>query len=512
MFLLPLLEARPAQGKKESLGRVPEPETEGIFVYGFGEGGPYEELEGWLQKDKKHQLIFLEEDLDVLLGWLQKKASQKILKNSQVHFFLLPKREMGETLFFEIASKWPLAFIEIHSLASKRRDRFHRLREGIFRWATALQGALYEQRVSHVLFSHFRENSKKLASSFYANRWQKEFSQVPAIICGAGPSLDAQLGALQQAKKKALLIGVGSGIKALEAKGIQPHLCLALDPNPEEFERLGSLPWTGVPLLYTTRLFPAVLEGYRGPVGYVKIKGMPFESWLNQELGLFEAEIGKNLSLEAGSVTPLAIALAHFFGCSPICLAGIDLAYAKGARYASGIEVPSGSGRSPQPGDRSLWRKNGEGEKVETAIRWVMESRAIGKWARNHRKTPVFNTSRQGLSIPGVRFASLEEILLENKEIDLEEKISFLVKQYPMPLKTGEIVKQKQQELQEALQRLEARLKILTRREKGSLPLAHWEWEQDPFSELFFPDLEKAFLSEGKIDWEEVYLLIEKYQ
>ncbi len=82
----------------------------------------------------------------------------------------------------------------------------------------------------------------------------------PAVICGAGPSLKASAPALKELERRALIFAGGSTLSALKSLGVIPHFGIALDPNPEEHDRLLPASPLEMPFLYTNRLLPSVFS------------------------------------------------------------------------------------------------------------------------------------------------------------------------------------------------------------------------------------------------------------
>ena len=72
-----------------------------------------------------------------------------------------------------------------------------------------------------------------------ADHLEGAFRGVPAIICGAGPSLSESIDALKELKDRALIIGGGSALAPLSRHHIPIHFSAALDPDPptERFYR-----------------------------------------------------------------------------------------------------------------------------------------------------------------------------------------------------------------------------------------------------------------------------------
>lgn len=342
----------------------------------------------WLSERKYRALIFIEEDLETFLEF------NHLLDNPQIHLYHSPE---------EIPNDFPCDRIAIFegkpfdALALQRRIAF--------------LSALYSDVLySHKIVENVIANYSRLHQCFDANALQ--FKNTPAIICGAGPSLEKSFSALREAGDKALIFAGGSAIPILARNNIRPHFAMALDPNHEELDRLKQNTATDVPFLFAPRVHHEVLPLMTGPLGYLKTDtGGLFESWLEEKLGLTGIPTGPDMGPEAFSVTTLAISYAYALGCNPIILTGVDLAYTSGKRYASGVEAEKGNSEDPRALEKVQLRTDIYGEPVETLLKWVMESDCISTFAKNHPETNFLNASQGGLGFEGIENVTLEQAL-----------------------------------------------------------------------------------------------------
>ena len=75
---------------------------------------------------------------------------------------------------------------------------------------------------------------------------------------------------------------------------------MALDPNPEEFDRLRASSAFEVPLLFASRLRPDVFLTCNGPIGYLKSDtGGLFETWMEERLSIEGTAIRPDLGRKA---------------------------------------------------------------------------------------------------------------------------------------------------------------------------------------------------------------------
>ena len=349
-----------------------------LFVYGVGLGYSYRAAKSWLHEKKERMLIYLEDDLGPLDALLQTEIASQLFLDPQVHLHFIKTSQEWDVSLKALLETYPshrieVAFLESYQKKSPRLCKHIRLK--LMRQCAVVNALMTEALYSHRLVENVLANIKRWPHSFFANRLKNKFKGIPAVICGAGPSLGPAIPLLQQLEDRALIIAGGSTITALSNQGIIPHLGLALDPNPDEYSRLRVTSAFEMPLLYGTRLQPDVFNTSNGPWGYLhSYTGGPCEAYFERELGIQGEPVGPDLGPEAFSVTTLAIALAVEMGCSPILLNGIDLAYTGMQRYAAGV-MPSSQvflqelQQETRASERILKRKGIHGTMVYTLVK-----------------------------------------------------------------------------------------------------------------------------------------------
>ncbi len=405
-----------------------------LYVFGVGLGYSYEAVKQWLKGKKERMLIFLEDELAVIDAFVQTEQAHPLLQDSQVHLqFIQDPKGWHETLK-RLVETYPSHRIEVACLESysKKRPQFcKKIRLKLMRHCAVVNALMTEALYSHHLVVNVLANIKRWPHSFFANSLKNKFKGIPAIICGAGPSLGATLPLLRQMEDRALIIAGGSTISALSNQGIVPHLGLALDPNPDEYSRLRVTSAFEMPLIYGTRVQPDVFNTSNGPWGYIhSFTGGPCEAYFERECNITGDPIGLDLGPEAFSVTTIAIALAVEMGCSPILLNGIDLAYTGMQRYAPGV-MPSSQvffqelQKDTRAAEKVLKRKGIQGTMVTTLVKWVMESSSIGSYAKAHKEAEFINVSSGGLGFKGISNRPFSEVIDQhcNRSYDLRARI-----------------------------------------------------------------------------------------
>lgn len=380
-------------------------------VYQLGLAEPPQEVQEWLRANPDHRLIVLEDRLPVLSTFLRAPRAISFFEDRQIHLYWLHL----EGSLDECVARFPALSIEVIS-TTKKAALLKKVRLLLMRKSAVVDAQIKEVLYSHRLVENVIPNIQRWPYSFLANRLSHQFKQIPAIICGAGPSLNQHIPYLKELEDRALILAGGSAITALSNQGVVPHLGLALDPNPEEYDRLRLTSAFEMPLLYGTRVRKEIFCTSNGPWGYIQsCTGGSCERYFEEWGQLPLDPIGPDLGEEAFSVTTLAIALAVSMGCNPIILSGVDLAYTGMQRYASGV-MPSSAVQATQlktdkrAPDRLLRRKNIHGQMVYTQVRWVMEASAIARYAQARPHIAWFNASPHSLPFPGIPSRSLEEI------------------------------------------------------------------------------------------------------
>jgi len=476
----------PAAGKgelkREAIPPVSLESVEVLYFYGIGVGEGYEEAVSWLRGSPKRKLVLLEDDLDKIASFLHHKNAAKVLRDPQVVL-----ARLGE--FDELAERFPVNRIEVFALPSKGSVK--KLKETLL-LKTAFAHALHLDRVhGYQHFQNFVCNLRRLPRSFYANKLQGKFRGIPAIVCGAGPSLKEATPWLRTMENRALLIAGGSTLAALSSQGILPHFGMAVDPNLEEYRRLKNSFAFEVPLLYSTRVFPAIFQAANGPFGYMRTGvGGVSELWMEEELGLLDPLIGTHLSNDAISVTSTCLAFAQFLGCSPILLSGVDLAYTGKKRYAPGVAEES-LDLDEETGsvDRIVRKRDRQGKIVYTAVRWLIESNGFSHFATMHPETEFINTTPGGIGFKKIPYRPLEDAAASFEAFDfsLRGKVHEEISRCPMPAHTAETIQTRLGELKESLGRTLSHLEICAGVKQGSVPLAQIELvEEMAYSYLFY--------------------------
>jgi hypothetical protein len=212
---------------------------------------------------------------------------------------------------------------------------------------------------------------------------------------------------------------------------------------------------------------------------------------------------GEVLEVQGNTVTLMALGFAQMLGCNPIILAGVDLAYTEGLRYAPGVEA---NNHHPMHSidDHLVKTKNRQGTEVISAVRWMSERDDIGDFAKRHPEISCFNTTKSGLPIPGWKYRSSFRFQHERElRLEIHQKIEAA----RMGVDTDKKISAFCLELKESLDRMVEFLRIIQGTIRGkSKVLAEIDLKEEICYDLFFRDLDDAHLLEKVERYRDVFL------
>lgn len=438
---------------------LPLHDTLVLYVYGIGLGYYYEAAQQWLKDNSSRQLVFLEEDQGVLYRLLETEKGSEILKNPQVQIVYFESSLEDKALFNELSWRYlndpftvsclnlyqeanPQGFLQLHHLLSYNLIQKKAFVEEYLQYGVAF-------------FRNFYPNLLELPKSYFGNGLFGEFKQVPAIICGAGPSLNKNIDQLKELKDNALLFAGSSALNALIPKGILPHFGVAIDPNKAQLPRVDVAKPYQIPFFYRQRLFHEALQAISGPRLYLTgTGGYDIAQWFEQELKLE----GDNLD-EGHNVVNFCIEIAHALGCDPIILVGVDLAFTNEQPYADGVtthlkltedDFKTDNDFESQP----LLKEDINGSPIHTLWKWITESEWITEFAQAHPEISLINATEGGLGFKSVVNKTLKDVshlYLRGKESSLDQRIQTAISKHALhsvePARLIELVKTLQSSL-----------------------------------------------------------------
>lgn len=222
------------------------------------------------------------------------------------------------------------------------------------------------------------------------------------VVLGAGPSLATFAPELRKLRDHAFFVTALQTLPALERLDLKPDLCLAIDYNPGMVAPINNLQdlsfAADIPFIYSTKMNPAVMERYPGPM-------IPL--WTQGGIGTFVLK-DQELVLDAGG--NVGVTLMRFLtwaGAKRFVLVGQDFAWQGTTTHAAGHHSAAHPHEYKPSEDVKL--KNLHGEEIYTHLGFLAAKRDIEKDIAA-TKIPVYNLYGGGVVITGATNIDLDAL------------------------------------------------------------------------------------------------------
>lgn len=407
------------KGMYEPFKRIDSPKGDILVIYGVGLGESLSLLKKWLHENRERRLIYFEEDPRVIKHLFQSKAGEDLIFHDQVELHYLESFDDPgpfEPLYWASIEKK----IEILSSPSYLKwypSRFEAFQNKIIHESSIKNSLVSEYlELSIPFFRNFYANIRELPKAHLGHKLFNKFKNVPAIITGAGPSLEKQIANLKIAKDHALIFSGGSSLNALLHHDLKPHFGAGIDPNSLQIKRLEATSKAKIPFFYRNRLHYEALKLVKGTRLYIPGAG-------GYDLPNFYEEkfkIPTDFIDEGFNVVNFLIQIATLLGCNPIILVGLDLAFTGKKTYAKGI-VTEKENIDHIQSDEHILREDYQGKPIYTQWKWLAEAEWIRNFQKDHPDITLLNATEGGLKIEGVEHVPFKSIPLKKKKISLDK-------------------------------------------------------------------------------------------
>jgi hypothetical protein len=157
------------------------------------------------------------------------------------------------------------------------------------------------------------------------------FSGIPALVVGAGPSLEDVLPHLSGLRERLLIVAVDTSYRFCRSAGVEPDFLVTVDPQYWNSRHLDWLPRSGTVLISESSAHPRVFRGAsESEEIYFVSSFFPLGRHIEQTIG------ERGLIGAGGSVATTAWDLCRYLGCSAIYMAGLDLGFPEKKTHARG--------------------------------------------------------------------------------------------------------------------------------------------------------------------------------
>lgn len=267
----------------------------------------------------------------------------------------------------------------------------------------------FSQRWIYNQFQNVREINKNTIplSEIFGS-----FKGIPAVVAGAGPSLEKQLELLKQNESKILVLSAGSSVNILEKNDIEPHIQVAIDGGINEDKIIGGIKSKKTKLAYFPNLSCGSIKLFKGKKFWYKGTGY-------SSINFFEKFIGLNTTaVEMGpSCVHSAVDIAIKMGCNPIILIGQDMAYTNQQLYAKGAALYDSVNEDVR--DRIVV-KDLYGNETTTNSSFMAIKMYFESYVKQHDNVDYINCTEGGLGIEGVINEKFEQIVQRYDPLNID--------------------------------------------------------------------------------------------
>lgn len=398
--------------------------TDVLFVFGLGLGYCYLPLKEWLQGDPKKHLVFLEDDPSIIRCFLHTPLAEELMDNPQVIIRQIPKLDFSKDSWenfrestLDIAESFFMMRSQLSALQSYFIFRFDVFNKLFVMWPIYLLEAVRNAELllmsPNPKYHNFYANVPFISEAALACKLHEGLKGIPAVLCGAGPSLVKQLPALSKLSDKALIIASGSGINAISQAAITPHMAGGIDQTEAQASRLLTSLAFEVPIIYQNSFYDKALEQWHGPLVYAGTGGMRIAHWFEEMLGI---AYGPSI-ISGESTSNFLCEVASFLQCNPIVMVGMDLAYTQDSRYAKGVEAhpadDASQHRALEYKERTIPVKGVDGKEVYTTVHWCYEAGHFASIRDQNPNIEFLNATEGGMPIQSIENVTFSEAISE---------------------------------------------------------------------------------------------------
>ncbi|MCK5188177.1 MAG: motility associated factor glycosyltransferase family protein, partial [Deltaproteobacteria bacterium] len=307
----------------------------GSVLLGFGLG--YLALEMVKSMEDGHLLIICETDPALFKVALEQVDLEPVLKSRQVKILVGKEIDLS-TNIVNMAIKFltsKISVVKFHPSHATDPETYASLEKKAKETALTLQinanTILYGGRE---MAGNILANTLDIINSAGVKRLFDKFKDIPAIIVGAGPSLDKNVTLLKEVKDNAVIIAVDRTLGLLTPLGIIPHLIPSMDYSKTNYnEKYAPLQIDEkLFMVFSQTLYHKIAKTFWGP---------KFVMHMTDRLsGILSHYWGNKGTIPTGlHVGHFSFCLARAMGCDPIILVGMDLAFTGNKFHAEDIET-----------------------------------------------------------------------------------------------------------------------------------------------------------------------------
>jgi len=399
-----------------------------IVVFGLGLGYHIEEL---INRKSESKIIVIEPRIELFKLALKTRDLSKIIKSKRVSFLLNPNSLDFDNLAPHQSNIRFIIHRAYMNLAVKKALEFkHNFDSYINRKNINIATLKRFDRL-------WTNNTFKNAPFFFTlqgiSSLKDKFKGFPAIVIGAGPSIEREIVNIKYYKKYSILIAVDTAINPLLKRGIVPDFVVTVDPQLiKSFYLVNlfiNLAQERKPILVADpAVHPVTLRNYDG----VKF----LTSSIFSPGKIIERFSGIKGSIAAGgSVSTTAFDLSRIIGADPIILLGLDLSYKEVKTHLSGSfferHILLNANRfNTNITQFSKYLKSGNPirvlDKIGNTVFTDKRLLLYKSWFEDqikYTRVKVINATKEGLHIEGIPDIPLEKAMENIKKRNTKESL-----------------------------------------------------------------------------------------
>ena len=389
-----------------------------IFIFGLGLG--YHIKETAKKIGDKNKLIILEPNLEVFKKAIENIDLSDLFDKDNITFVINKEgiteaiwnytnwNNIGNAIITNLPNYDKIFKVEVENFYQGVKDTINQRiidKNTVFLFAGKWQENIIKN-IPYVLESHSIKD-------FFGT-----FTNKPAVIVAAGPSLSKNIKQLQGLKEHAVIIAVGTALRPLLRNGIKPDFIISIDGGLPNYKHFEGLDYSDIPLVYEPILYPDILKEHKGE----KILFLSDDYYISKLLNKYGIRTG--ILKMGSSVANVAFDFAVKLGADPVIFIGQDLAYTDDKTHAGGTVYENDRAGKDK---NYLLVEDIHGDKVYTSkvlygfLKWF--EREIAK------DTPgrlFIDATEGGAKITGTKIMTLKETRAEycKKNIEVSKTIN----------------------------------------------------------------------------------------
>ncbi len=301
------------------------PSIKWLMIAGFGLGYIVE----YILKNTDYSVIVFEHFDEILEFAKKNRDINSILTNRRIHFI---KNSPSNLIDFLVVNSIKELNFYIHRPYFTIFPEIYSTLEGI------LISYLSKSQINKATLKRFQKVWLKniIKNSYFyftipgIKQIRHNYKGKPAVIVGAGPSLEKNLSKLKDAEDRVIIISTDTALSILQENNIHADFVVSVDPQDKNTLYLLYSKFKDSTLVIDSAAsFLSILK-------YNPDKTILFDTPfpLYNDMAGFWGEKGSLIS--GGSVSTTAFDLARFFECDPIIFIGQDLAFTQKQTHSKG--------------------------------------------------------------------------------------------------------------------------------------------------------------------------------